>query len=90
MIAHGLPELDPNELPFIDKEQPQQELKIGDKVVRISKSTKPKLWEIISISNVFADNFVCGCVDELIHHFDKSELRLATPQEIQSSQRIDH
>ncbi|RSC23227.1 MULTISPECIES: hypothetical protein [Acinetobacter] len=90
MITQELPELDPNELPFIDKEQPQQELKIGDKVVRVNKSTKPKLWEILSESNVFMNNFVCHCKDELLQHFHKSELRLASSEEIQASQRIDH
>lgn len=62
--------------------------KNGDKVVRIKKSTKPKIWTIYSKSNVFHDNFVCDADGELLNHFHKNELRHATHEEIKAGRRL--
>lgn len=61
---------------------------IGLMVVRINKSTKPKLWKIVGKSNVFKNNFVCDAKDELLNHFHCSDLRLATNEEIQAGRRL--
>lgn len=60
---------------------------LGLIVVRLNKSTKPKLWKIIGKSNVFKNSFVCDAKDELLNHFDCRELRLATNKEIAQGYR---
>lgn len=62
--------------------------KIGLIVVRINKSTKPKLWRIIGKSDVFKNSFICDAKDELLNHFDCRELRLATDAEIEAGHRL--
>lgn len=62
-------------------------MKIGDIVVRINKNTKGILWKIVGESNVFTDNFVCNSEGELLNHFHKDELRLATDEEITRNKR---
>lgn len=57
-------------------------------VVRLNKSTKPKLWKIVGKSNVFKHSFVCDAKDELLNHFDCNELRLATNEEIAAGHRL--
>lgn len=64
-------------------------MKIGDKVVRKHKRTKNKIWTIVGISNVFNDAFICDVEDELLHHFDRDELRKATDLELKNNCRID-
>lgn len=59
-------------------------------VVRKNKRTKPKLWKIIGKSNVFKNSFVCSTDDELLHHFNESEIRLANNREIDAKQRMDY
>lgn len=62
--------------------------KNGDKVVRIKKSTKPKIWTIDSKSDVFHNNFVCNADGELLNHFHENELRHAEPEEIKAGKRL--
>lgn len=63
-------------------------MKIGSKVVRINKNTKSYVWEIVGVSNVFSDCFVCNTEEEPLHHLDRCELRLATKEEISKNKRI--
>lgn len=65
------------------------ELNIGDKVVRLNRKTKNKIWKVVGISNVFAGSYVCESDDELLNHFHAKELRKPTIMEIQNNRRID-
>lgn len=62
--------------------------KNGDKVVRVNKSTKPKIWTIDSKSDVFRNSFVCSADGELLNHFHEKELRYAELDEIKDGKRL--
>lgn len=61
---------------------------VNDVVVRKNNSTKPLLWKVIGISNVFNNSFVCKADNELLHHFDADELRKATKAELVAGNRL--
>ena len=63
-------------------------MKIGYKVVKKNKSTKPIIWEVVGESNMFKDNVVLRCKEEpLLRHVDVNSLRYATKDEILCNKR---
>ena len=66
-----------------------RDFNIGDKVVRINKRTKPKVWNVVGFSNVFRDSAACSADDELLNHFSFDELRHAEQEEINANKRLD-
>lgn len=58
-------------------------MKIGYKVVKKNKSTKPHIWEVVGESNVFKDSVILKCEEQpLLHHEEIKSLRYATKDEI--------
>ena len=64
------------------------EFNIHDVVVRRKKSTKPFLWKIRGVGQLFKNSWVCHSDSELLHHLKEGELRHATPEEIKAGKRL--
>ena len=60
----------------------------GDKVVRTHSRSKPKIWAVEGVSNVFLKHYVCDADGELLEHFSEYEIRHATDEEIEAGKRL--
>lgn len=56
-------------------------------VVRTRKNTKPILWRVVGISDVFSDSLILDADGELLNHIKRKELRLANDAETQDKKR---